>query len=121
MQDVTTAIARVIAMEAGATLVVETGFAYDTSDSALGLVAGALLEPLAAVGIDLLAVRREGSTLLATVDESQAEEVLCPAAFNRVVRQLSHRLLGQVWDAKFTVIPESVPAPAVAARVARVA
>lgn len=121
MQDVATAIARVIAMEAGATLVVTTGFGYDTTDSALGLVAGALLEPLTAAGIDLLAVRREGGTLLAQVDESQAEEPLCPAAFNRVVRQLSHRLLGQVWNGKFTAVPESVPAPAVAARVARVA
>lgn len=114
MQDVTTAIARVIAKESGAALVITAGFAYDTTDTALGLVAGTLQERLSAAGCDLLAVRREGTALSAHVDESRAEEPLCPAAFNRAVRQVAYQFLGEVWEGRFTVAPEPsrVTAPA---------
>jgi hypothetical protein len=117
MQEVTTAIAMVIAMEAGATFTVTAGFAYDPSDLALGQVAWALQGRLSRVDVDLLAVRREGSTLIACIDESRAELPLSPGDFHRVVREIAWENLHEVWDGRFTAASEHAlvaPEPATA-------
>lgn len=113
MKEVITAVAHVIALETGAPFTTVPGVAYDCADNALGTLAGALLKQVAGTGIDLLSLRRQGSTLVAIVNEDQADEPLCPAAFNRVVRRLSHQYLGEVWEGRFEVESGTpVPVPA---------
>jgi predicted glycoside hydrolase/deacetylase ChbG (UPF0249 family) len=107
---VITAIARVLAMESGARLTLSPGIAYNTEDGALRTVAEALERQVAGTGIDILSLYREGETLVAVVDESRAEEPLCPAAFHRVVRQLSYQLVGEVWDGSLALIDQA-PTP----------
>lgn len=114
-----TAAARLLAVQAGARLTVTPGVAYDTADPKLAAMAGALLEQVEGTGIDLLCLRREGETLFAQVDDSQAEEPLCPAAFHRVVRRLSHDLLGEVWDGRLVAeVRTAGPGPVELNRVA---
>lgn len=115
MKDVLTAAARVMALENGASFAAAPGVAYDRTDNRLGTLVRALLERLAPTGVDLLRVEREGSTLVAHVDEANADEPLCPAAFNRVIHRLSHELLGEVWEGKL------VPPSTLAAVLVRVA
>ncbi len=125
MMDVITTVARVLAMESGAQLTLTPGVACTPATPALRTMADALLELLAPTGVELLALRLDGSTLTAEVREDAAEEPLCPAAFHRVVRSLSYRLLGEVWDGRLEVVtPEAAPAspatlgtPAIAAPV----
>lgn len=114
MQEIISA-ARSLAMANGTAFAVVTGVAYDWADADLALLVPVLLERLQAIGVDLISARREGDLLVATVREDEAEEPLCPAAFDRVVRAESCRLLGEPWGGVFTV---AAPAPAPAARVA---
>lgn len=88
-------------------LMTTVGAVYDTTDSALHVMADALLKRVEGTGINLLVLRREGTTLEATVDDSQADEPLCPMAFAGVVRKLSYDLLGEVWDGllEFAALP----------------
>jgi hypothetical protein len=117
VKDVLTAVARVMALENGAAFTVVPGVAYDVSDAALGAMAQALLERFDGTGIDLVALERQGSTLVAHINEDMADEPLCPAAFDRVVHRLSYDLLGEVWAGKvkptFTFTPSPIPAPLV--------
>jgi hypothetical protein len=118
MKDVLTAVARVMALENGATFSVVPGAAYDMTDAALAAMAQALLERFDGTGYDLLALEREGSTLVAHINEEMADEPLCPAAFNRVVHGLSYRLLGEVWSGKLEAAFTPVTVPATLVRVA---
>lgn len=119
MKDVLTTAAHMITAEAGARLILTPGVAYDTTDSALSVMAGALLRQMEGTGIDLLALRRDGTTLIAEVSDDLADEPLCPAAFHRVVRRLSHDRLGEVWDGEFVVADTGpVKSPAARSRVA---
>lgn len=111
MQSVITAVARVIAMEAGAELRVLPGTAHNTSDRSLSILAEALLRQMAGTGVDLLSVERHGTRLVAEVDDSEAEEPLCPAAFRRVVRKLSYDLLGEAWDGELMLPAEPAGVP----------
>jgi hypothetical protein len=103
------AIAQTLALENGAGYAVTPGALYDRTDASLAIMAEALLRHMEGTGIDLLALRREGFTLIAEVDDAAAGEPLCPAAFNRVVRKLSHALLGEVWDGRLLVVDPSGP------------
>ncbi|HYF76900.1 MAG TPA: hypothetical protein VD973_07205 [Symbiobacteriaceae bacterium] len=118
MMDVLTAVARVMAMENGASFAAVPGVAYDLTDPALDTMAQALLQQFAGTGLDLRSLRREDATLVADVDETHADEPLCPAAFNRVVHRLSYNLLGQVWEGKLEIVTPSVPAPVELVKVA---
>lgn len=78
----------------------------------------ALATQLALVGIVLVEMALENGVLRALVDESLAEEPLCPLAFDRVVGALSWELLGARLTGRFTVLEptaQPVPAPAPAA------
>lgn len=101
-----TAIAQVLALENGAPLTIISGVACDPSNPVLVRMAEELAVRLSGVGIELLSLRLEEEVLVAVVDEESAEEPLCPAAFRRVVRDLSYRLTGQVYD---TRIEEASP------------
>lgn len=116
MKDVITAIARVIAMENGAVFAVTPGVAYDPTDAKLRTMADALLERVAGTGIDLLALRCEGATLVAAINDDLADEPLSPMAFHHVVRNLSYKLLGEVWDGRLEL--PATPAPSVLVKVA---
>jgi hypothetical protein len=107
MQAVTTEIARVFALESGAELIIRPGVAHDTTDAPLRVVVAALLERLEGTGALLVAAERAGSTLVVSIDETEADEPLCPAAVTRVVRRLSYDLLGETWEAELC---EAVPA-----------
>lgn len=107
MKDVITAVARVFALENGASLAVTTGVACDPTHPVLTRIAGELSERLGSVGIDLQALWLDGESLVAQIDESQAEEPLCPFAFQGLVRKLSYQYTGQVWDAR---IEDATPA-----------
>lgn len=111
---VITAIARVLAMESGARLTISPGIAYNTADGALRTVAEALERQVAGTGIDILSLHRKGETLVAVVDESQAVEPLCPAAFHRVVRRLSYQLVGEVWDGSLALVDQAPTSVAIA-------
>lgn len=107
MKDVITAVARVFALENGAALAITAGIGCDQTNPVLVRMAEDLSERLGSVGIDLQALWLEGETLVARIDESQAEEPLCPVAFQSVVRNLSYTLAGQVWSAR---MEEAAPA-----------
>lgn len=85
--------------------------AYDTADSCLSIMAEALRRQVEGTGIDLLSLHREGSTLTARINDAEAEEPLCPAAFDRVVRRLSYQLLGEVWSGRVIFEPTAAPIP----------
>lgn len=53
-----------------------------------------LEQQLALAGLILLEAELKGDTLEAVVDETYADEPLCPLAFDRVVGALSFALLG---------------------------
>ncbi len=112
MMDVMTAVAQVLAQENGATLQVNQGFACSPALPLLGVIGSELADRMEPVGIALLDLRLEGETLIATIDESEAEEPLCPNAFHRVVRELTYRLCGQVWETRIeeATAPALVPA-----------
>lgn len=101
--------------------ILTVGAAYDTTDSALRAMAEALLKQVEGTGIRLLAICREGATLEAIVDDGQADEPLCPMAFARVVRKLSHALLGEVWEGRLLIDLTPAPTPEPAVVLARVA
>lgn len=107
MKEVITAVAQIIALETGAQFHTVTGVAYDCTDAALGTLAEALLKQAAGSGVDLLSLQREGTTLVAHINEDAAYEPLCPAAFSRVVRRLSQQFLGEVWEGRFEVTTDS--------------
>ncbi len=117
MENTLTTAARSFALENGARCIIKAGVSYDTADSALRTMAEALLERVRGTGIDLLALHLDGDTLVASVDDSEAEEPLSPLAFHQVVRKLSYELLGQVWNGRLA--PE--PTAPVAAEMALVA
>lgn len=108
MNDLMTAVARILAQENGATLTVTNGFACDLTNPVLVRLGEDLGPRLAAAGIDLLALRLEGDCLVARIDEQNAEEDLCPNAFRRVVQNLSYRLCGRAFDARIEL---ATPAP----------
>lgn len=109
MMDKLTKLAMELALGNGAGCAVVDEPAYDRSDRRLAAMAQALLERCASAGYDLLALRREGSSLTVSINEDRADEPLCPRAFDRVVRDLSWRLLGEVWEGKLVVT--FTPAP----------
>ncbi|MFZ5827345.1 MAG: hypothetical protein ACOY94_23850 [Bacillota bacterium] len=109
MKDVITTVAQVLALENGASLTVTAGVACDMTNPALVRMAHELAGRLEPVGIDLQALHLAGETLIARIDESKAEEPLCPNAFRRVVRDLSYRLYGRVFEGR---ILEAAPATA---------
>lgn len=100
MDNKLTTAARAFAKQNGIRCAVAAGVAYDITDNALGVMAEALLKLVRGTGINLLSLRRDGDTLVAEVNDAQAGEPLCPAAFHRVVRKLSCDLLGQVWNGR---------------------
>lgn len=74
---------------------------YDTTDVDLARLVEALAWQVQSTGIELLSVEREGATdLVVEIDETRAEEPLCPGAFVRVVRRLSRQLLNEVWEGR---------------------
>lgn len=105
MQNVITAVAQVLALESGARFESLAGTAMSPRDGALHSVAAALTSRFEAAGIDVLAYRLQEGLLTATVDEGGAPEPLCPAAFARVVRELSFRLVGEVWEGSLALAP----------------
>jgi hypothetical protein len=108
MKDVITAVAQVFALENAASLDVRAGVACDVTNPVLVRLAGDLSERLESVGIDLQALWLEGETLVARIDESQAEEPLCPFAFQGVVRKLAYALTGEVWNARIEAATPAV-------------
>lgn len=117
MENTLTTAAQAFAQENGVRCIITPGVRYDTTTPGLATVAEALLKRVQAADADLLALDLEGDTLVARVDDARADEPLCPAAFNRIVRQLSYDLLGQVWTGRLA--PE--PASPVATELTRVA
>lgn len=113
-----TTVAYTIARQAGASLVITPGVAYDITDTALATLAGALQERIAAVGADLISLDRHGARLTACVDDRGADEPLCPNAFHRVVRRLSYELLCEAWDGVLTTAEPTPTQPGATARVA---
>lgn len=107
MMDAMTAVAQILALENGTALAITAGVACDVRNPVLVRMAETLSERLGAVGINLLALRLEGDTLVAHIDERAAEEPLCPVAFRSVVRSLSYQLTGYPLDAR---IEEATPA-----------
>jgi len=105
MVDVMTAVAQVLALENGAQFHVNQGVAGATNNPVLVQVGKELEGRLASIGIALLSVRLEGETLVATIDESEAEHELCPNALRGVVREIAYRLCRQVWDARMEEAP----------------
>jgi len=74
---------------------------YDTTDADLVKLVEALAWQVQSTGIELISVQRSGATsLVVEIDETRTEEPLCPGAFGRVVRRLSHQLLNQVWEGR---------------------
>jgi hypothetical protein len=117
MMDKLTAMARELALANGAGFAVLTGEpTYDRMDASLTTMAQALLERFKPTGIALLALRREGARLVASINEDQADEPLCPRAFDRVVHDLAWRLLGEVWEGRLDI--SFTPARVVLTRVA---
>lgn len=111
-----TAAARQLAQQAGR-LAGIPGIAHDTTDIRLTVLAEALLEKVEGTGIDILSLAFAGDALVATVDDTAAEEPLCPAAFGRLVRRLSFDLLGDAPQLRVRFV-EPASAPAARARVA---
>lgn len=100
MRDVITTVAQILALENGASLTVTAGVACDMTNPALVRMARELAGRLGPAGIDLRALHLTEETLVARIDESKAEEPLCPNAFRRVVRDLSYRLYGRVFEGR---------------------
>jgi hypothetical protein len=110
MQEWLMARAARLAGVAGAELVVMAAPVLDETDRDLLLVGQDLVARAEAVGVQLLALHREGARLHVLLDDSSAEEVLSPGALQSAVRQISWHRLGQVWDA---VLHQAlVPGPA---------
>jgi hypothetical protein len=71
----------------------------------------AMATELARAGIILIEAWQEGDAWHAVIDESCAEEPLCPLAFDRFVGGLSWRLLGTRLAGRFELLaPEPAPA-----------
>lgn len=112
MKDVITTVSQVLALENGTSLTVTARVACDMTNPALVRMARELAGRLGPVGIDLLALHLTNETLVARLDESKAEEPLCPNAFRRVVRDLSYRLYGRVFEGRIAeAAPATVPTP----------